>query len=82
LIKTFYTLLNNKKMFDRESAIDMKKIELKNEASKDQTFKPALAPKTNKLKSVKVRNTLSQERYSSILSQRSPLRLDKLNHLK
>lgn len=59
-------------MFDRENYKQSKAQELENEIKAQETLKPKLAPKTQKIVQLNKRDNLSREEYSNLLSARSP----------
>lgn len=70
LIQDFYSLLNNKKNFDREIKRDYKNQATIKKLTKDQTFKPRLSPKSKTFRTTKIRESLTQKEYTNILSQK------------
>ena len=68
LIKEFYALLNNKKMFDQENIKAGYQNKNEDHLSKVETRKPELAPGTKRMMSAQKRDGMSRDNYSTVLS--------------
>lgn len=82
LIKDFFELLNNKKIYEqqiRTQEMNRKTVQEMNEA---QTFTPKLAPKTSRINRSQMRDQLSQKQYIKKLYMRSREKSLKIENLR
>ena len=82
LIKDFYGLLNNKKLFSRQANLQAHKLKSLTEMRIQETYRPKLAPLSSRIVTNSARGHLSKKDYSTVLHQKNPIKQQRIQKLK